>query len=47
LPVEFSDEKFGLRRTIPSVGEHNADVLGDIGYSDEDILMLRKSGVLA
>ena len=47
LPVEFSNEKFGLRRAIPSVGEHTTSVLDDIGYSDQEISILRKRGVLA
>ncbi len=47
LPVEFSNEKFGLRRAIPSIGEHTTSILDDIGYSDQDISILRKRGVLA
>ena len=47
LPVEFSNEKFGLRRAIPSIGEHTTSILDDIGYSDQDISILRRRGVLA
>ena len=46
LPIEFSEQKFGLRSSIPGIGEHTSDVLSEIGYSTDQINALRASGVL-
>ncbi len=37
LPLEFSDQRFGLRRSIPEVGEHTGEVLESLGYSDQKV----------
>ncbi|OAF08565.1 formyl-CoA transferase [Bradyrhizobium centrolobii] len=49
LPVEFGDqrERLGLERQPPRVGEHTDEVLRAAGYSDDEIVTLRASGVLA
>ncbi len=35
-----------LRRTPPLLGEHNAEVLGGLGYSKEDLVKLSQAGVV-
>lgn len=45
LPIEFSDQRFGLRRQIPKVGEHTEEVLISLGYSPEEIGMLNQKRI--
>ncbi len=47
LPLEMSGERFGLRRDVPSAGEHTAEVLREAGYSDEEIDQMYDDGVAA
>jgi crotonobetainyl-CoA:carnitine CoA-transferase CaiB-like acyl-CoA transferase len=35
-----------VRRPAPELGEHNAEVLGELGYSAEQIDQLRERGVV-
>lgn len=37
VPTHFSRTPGGLRRPPPRLGEHNAEVLGALGYSDREI----------
>ena len=37
LPLEMAGERFGLRHDVPRQGQHTAEVLGELGYSEEDI----------
>jgi crotonobetainyl-CoA:carnitine CoA-transferase CaiB-like acyl-CoA transferase len=41
-PVSFSATPAGLHRPPPNLGEHNAEVLGELGYSAEDIVGLTR-----
>ncbi|HEX78143.1 MAG TPA: CoA transferase [Dehalococcoidia bacterium] len=45
IPIKLSDTPGQIRRTAPLVGEHNDEILADIGYSKEEIERLRQSGV--
>jgi len=49
LPVEFGADRRrpGLQRQPPCVGEHNAEVLGEAGFTEEEIAALAKAGVIA
>ncbi|NTE65521.1 CoA transferase, partial [Agrobacterium tumefaciens] len=37
LPIDFNGERLGLRLDIPRCGEHSAEVLRELGYSQGDI----------
>jgi len=44
--ARFGRFETGPRRHAPLVGEHNAEVLKEIGYSDEQIAGLEEQGVI-
>jgi crotonobetainyl-CoA:carnitine CoA-transferase CaiB-like acyl-CoA transferase len=48
LPLEFGAERARgtLRRQPPRVGEHNAEVLAEAGFSAGEIAALAEKGVL-
>jgi len=46
FPVKFSKTPAEVRRPAPLLGQHNDEVLGELGYSREAIDELRKSGVI-
>ena len=45
-PVKLSDTKAGIRFPSPTLGQHNHDVLSEIGYSDAEIQEMQQKGVL-
>ena len=45
-PVHFSRTPASIRHHAPLIGEHSAEVLAELGYSDDDIAALVESGVL-
>ena len=45
-PTEFSKSPASIRSLAPKFGEHSAEVLAELGYSQEDVGALRKSGAL-
>ncbi len=49
LPVEFGTDRQrpGIRRQPPRMGEHNAEVLGEAGFTTAEIAGLAKAGVIA
>jgi crotonobetainyl-CoA:carnitine CoA-transferase CaiB-like acyl-CoA transferase len=49
LPVEFGTDRQrpGIRRQPPRMGEHNAEVLGEAGFSTAEIAGLEATGVIA
>jgi crotonobetainyl-CoA:carnitine CoA-transferase CaiB-like acyl-CoA transferase len=49
LPVEFGTDRRrpGIRRQPPRMGEHNAEVLGEAGFSTAEIAGLAEAGVIA
>ncbi len=46
LPIEWADERFGVRQDIPAAGEHGRDVLAGAGYLPEQIDELERAGVV-
>ena len=40
-PLRLSDAPFAVRRLSPKVGEHTAEIMREVGYSDSDIAALR------
>jgi crotonobetainyl-CoA:carnitine CoA-transferase CaiB-like acyl-CoA transferase len=48
LPVRFADEAENpVQRAAPTLGQHNAELLSQLGYSDEDIGEFRDRGIIA
>ena len=47
LPLLMNGDRPGVRLEPPFLGEHTADVLGELGYSAEDISALCARGVIA
>ncbi len=45
-PVQFSASRAGTRTSAPSLGEHTDLVIKQMGYSDQEIAALRKTGVI-
>jgi crotonobetainyl-CoA:carnitine CoA-transferase CaiB-like acyl-CoA transferase len=45
-PVKFNGEKTSLRRYAPKLGEHNDEILSELGYSREQIKSLRDKKVI-
>lgn len=47
LPLRFSDEALRFhRRPAPLLGEHNTEVLSELGLTDEEIASLAEDGVI-
>jgi crotonobetainyl-CoA:carnitine CoA-transferase CaiB-like acyl-CoA transferase len=46
-PVQFDDELPTARRAAPVHGEHTTEVLGEMGFGDDEIDALRREGVIA
>jgi crotonobetainyl-CoA:carnitine CoA-transferase CaiB-like acyl-CoA transferase len=46
IPIQMSGTPPTIRRGAPSLGEHTAEVLLEIGYQDEEIALLSGSGVV-
>jgi crotonobetainyl-CoA:carnitine CoA-transferase CaiB-like acyl-CoA transferase len=42
LPIAIDGERLGLTRDIPSIGEQSDEIAREIGYSDAEIMKLRK-----
>ena len=46
LPIKLSDTAAEIRFASPTLGQHNREVLGELGYTDEQIDRMAESGVL-
>lgn len=46
IPVKLSDTPGSINTAPPSLGQHTDEVLGDLGYSKEDIQKLKTNGVI-
>ena len=45
LPLRMDETPPGLKRA-PLLGEHNAEVFGDLGYTTEELTALARAGVI-
>ena len=45
-PFKMSETPWKIKRPAPLLGQHNEEVLGDLGYSTEDLVILRQQGVI-
>lgn len=46
LPVVFGSGRWGKRRDPPALGQHTAQVLGEVGYGEEELEALAAAGVI-
>ena len=46
LPLALDGVRLGVRRDLPSAGQHDAEVAGELGYSAAEVAALRANGVL-
>jgi crotonobetainyl-CoA:carnitine CoA-transferase CaiB-like acyl-CoA transferase len=47
VPVKLSRTPGGVQRPGPALGEHTAEVLAGLGYSDDEVAELEQSGAVA
>ncbi len=45
-PITFSDTPVSYQMGPPDLGEHNADILRELGYSEEKIDLLKKDHII-
>ena len=46
LPLKFSKTPGGLDRHPPLLGEHNQELLSELGYSDQEIKSMAENSVI-
>ena len=46
IPVKFSETKTSIRSVPPALGEHTTEILGQLGYSNEQISVLKLTGAI-
>jgi CoA:oxalate CoA-transferase len=46
FPVKLSDTPAALQRPAPQLGEHTAEILATIGYSENEIQEIKKKGAI-
>jgi crotonobetainyl-CoA:carnitine CoA-transferase CaiB-like acyl-CoA transferase len=47
IPIKLSDTPGVVENAPAKFGEHNAEVLRSLGFADDDVAQLEKSGVIA
>ena len=45
-PVKFHDSDVGPKGPAPLLGEHNKEILTEMGYSKEEINKLEENGII-
>jgi CoA:oxalate CoA-transferase len=45
-PIRMGEGGWKIRRPAPLLGQHNEEVYGALGYSKEDLVQLRQSGII-
>jgi formyl-CoA transferase len=46
LPLSIDRERILHRRQPPRLGEHTDEILGELGYTDEELATLAADGVI-
>ncbi len=46
FPWDFSDTPASWRMEAPKLGQHTGEILKDLGFSEEQIVLMRKSGAI-
>ena len=46
-PISMADDAFALRHAPPTLGEHGAEILGELGYAPDRIAALRAAKVVS
>jgi crotonobetainyl-CoA:carnitine CoA-transferase CaiB-like acyl-CoA transferase len=46
LPLVFDSDQAGVRRQPPKLGQHTEEIMRELGYSPEQIAILKETGVL-
>ena len=46
VPIKFSETPGEIRMPAPEIGEHTEEILGELGFAQEEIDRLRKMGVI-
>lgn len=45
-PFIMSESPWQMRRAAPLLGQHNQEILGELGYSNDDLVRLREAGAI-
>jgi crotonobetainyl-CoA:carnitine CoA-transferase CaiB-like acyl-CoA transferase len=46
LPLVFDSDQAGVRRQPPKLGQHTEEIMRELGYSPEQIAILKETGVI-
>jgi crotonobetainyl-CoA:carnitine CoA-transferase CaiB-like acyl-CoA transferase len=46
VPMKLTDTPVEMRRPAPLLGQHNGEVLGELGYGAEELALLRQEGAI-
>ena len=46
LPLALDGTRLGVRRDLATVGQHDTEIAGELGYSEAEVAALRAAGVL-